>query len=326
MTGILATAEDGEERGSEWTYAFTVFTPTYNRASTLHRVFESLRVQTYRDFEWLVVDDGSTDGTDELVRGWAEAADFPIRFLRQENQGKHVAFNRAVREAAGELFLVLDSDDACVPEALERFHFHWESIPPIRREAFSAVTALCVDQQGRPVGDRFPRDVIDSTSLEMKYRFRVRGEKWGFHRTDVLRRFPYPEPKGEKYVAEDAVWAAISRSYFTRFVNEVLRIYHTGTGAAMNQLTNAAHVARYAGGLAAWHESILNADLEWFRYSPTTFLRSAIHYSRFSFHRQIAVGEQARKLRRPLGRLLWGMAVPVGLMLYRRDLRAGVRK
>src|SRR5437762_2817315 len=96
---------------------FTVFTPTYNRAGTLPRVYESLKAQTFRDFEWIIVDDGSADSTQELVQSWIGDLDFPIRYFRQQNQGKHVAVNLGVKEARGEFFLNLDSDDACVPEA-----------------------------------------------------------------------------------------------------------------------------------------------------------------------------------------------------------------
>lgn len=89
---------------------FTVFTPTYNRAHTLLRVFSSLQAQTFQDFEWLIVDDGSTDGTEELIKHWGSESHFPVRYFKQENRGKHVAFNRGVREATGQFFLPLDSD------------------------------------------------------------------------------------------------------------------------------------------------------------------------------------------------------------------------
>src|SRR5581483_7740515 len=139
-------------------YTFTVFTATYNRAYTLPRVYHSLCSQTFRDFEWLIVDDGSTDNTPELISQWQNAGNLPIRYLRQENRGRHVAFNRGVREAQGALFLNCDSDDACVPHALERFMYHWENIPLTERDGFSAVTALCMDTDGKIMGDKFPRD------------------------------------------------------------------------------------------------------------------------------------------------------------------------
>src|ERR1700736_1708087 len=91
---------------------FTVFTPTYNRAHTLHRVFNSLKAQSFRDFEWVLVDDGSTDNTEELAELWIKTADFPIRYFWQKNSGKHIAYNFGIREARGQMFAVLDSDDA----------------------------------------------------------------------------------------------------------------------------------------------------------------------------------------------------------------------
>jgi hypothetical protein len=130
-----------------------------------------------------------------------------------------------VQLARGELFLTLDSDDACVPGALERFKFHRDAIPVNERAAFSGVTALCVDQSGKLIGDKFPLDVCDSDPIEMAYKYKVKGEKWGFHLTEVLKQFPFPELAAGKYVPESIVWDAIGKLYKTRFVNEPLRIY-----------------------------------------------------------------------------------------------------
>ena len=155
--------------------------------------------QTFGDFEWLIVDDGSIDDTRRLVGTWLGSSEFPIRYLYQPHSGKHVAFNTGVREARGALFLPLDSDDAAVPQALARFRAHWESIPGETRTRFSAVTALCMDGHGRPVGGRFPNDITDSDSLEQYFRYRIRGDNWGFQRTDVIRDFPFPEPPGSRW-------------------------------------------------------------------------------------------------------------------------------
>lgn len=206
-------------------FRFTVFTPTYNRAHTLPRVYDSLHTQSYRDFEWLIVDDGSNDGTGKLVEKWIETNSFPIRYFYQTNQGKHVAFNRGVSEAEGDLFLPLDSDDICLLHTLERLHHHWESIPIQDRDKFSGVTCLCMDSCGKVIGSRFPADVIDSDPITIRTRYGVTGEKWGFIRTEVLRHFPFPVIPKERFVAEALVWNRIARKYKIRFVNEPLRIY-----------------------------------------------------------------------------------------------------
>jgi glycosyltransferase involved in cell wall biosynthesis len=301
---------------------FTVFTPTFNRAHTLDRVWNSLRAQTCRDFEWLIVDDGSTDDTPSLVAAWRREADFPIRYLPQANQGKHAAFNRAVAEAAGEYFINLDSDDACLPQALERFAFHWQAIPAADRPRYAAVVALCKDQHGNPVGDRFPRDPLDADYLQLCYRYRVRGEKWGCHRTAVLREFPFPATGNSAYLPERVVWSRIARQYRERCVNEALRVYWVD-GPSMVHGRSAAHAA--PGGVLE-HLDALNEDAgDYLLAAPLEFLRSAVHYARFSFHEGIAIREQRLRLRGWLPRLLWATMLPVGWLVYRRDRRRAAR-
>jgi glycosyltransferase involved in cell wall biosynthesis len=180
----------------EFEYTFTVFTGTRNRAHTLRRPFDSLKAQTFRDFEWVVVDNGSTDGTTELIEQFRQEADFPIRYFWQEDRGKHASMNRAVLAAKGQFFLTLDSDDGCVPTALGRFNQRWNEIPEADRPGFSGVTSLCMDQDGRLIGTEFPAEPTDSDSREIRYRYKVKGEKWGFQRTDVMRMHPFPETPG----------------------------------------------------------------------------------------------------------------------------------
>jgi glycosyltransferase involved in cell wall biosynthesis len=296
---------------------FTVFTPTYNRAHTLHRVHQSLVDQTMTDFEWLVVDDGSTDDTRNLVRLWQDGSAFPIRYLYQPNSGMHIAFNRGVDEARGQLFLRLDSDDACVPEALARFRFHWESIPAEVRPLFSAVTSLCQDQAGRVVGDRFPFDPTDSDPLEIRLKYRVRGEKWGFHRTDVLREFPFPDLPGQPYVTESVVWNRIAKKFRTRYVNELLKIYFVEDGE--DSLTaRSAFAAELAPMFAMSAQQSLNDDLSWFRSAPLAFVKDAANYARYSFHCGRSPIAQSRALNPP-ARVLHALALPLGGALYMRD-------
>lgn len=218
---------------------FTVFTPTYNRAHTLHRVYECLCLQTFKNFEWLIVDDGSTDNTAELVSGWMQSSRIIIRYIKQNNQGKHVAFNLGVINANGELFVPLDSDDTCIPQALDRFNQRWNSIPKELRQAFSGITCLCKDELGSIVGGQLPADVIDGHFTDTITKLNRQGEMWGFHRTDILRDFPFPVYPGERFVPEGLVWNRIAKKYKTRFINEPLRdYYHSGDGLSrkMNKI------------------------------------------------------------------------------------------
>lgn len=288
---------------------FTVFTPTFNRAPTLQVVFESLKMQTCRDFEWLIVDDGSTDGTSQMVTRWRETADFPIRYFWQENGGKHRAFNRGVEEAHGDFFLTLDSDDACVPESLERFLCHWEAIPAEERHAFSAVTALCRLESGQIVGSGLPQETIDSDPLTIRYRHRVIGEKWGFQRTEVLRRFPFPEFEGEKFVPESLVWNRIGRHYRTRYVNEPLRIYRQLADGLSNRSIQL-RIASPKGTLLYYRELLEERRLTW----PGR-LGAAVNLLRFALH----TGNTAEVARLVVGRPWVLLGFPPALALFWSD-------
>jgi glycosyltransferase involved in cell wall biosynthesis len=294
-------------------YTFTVFTPSYNRARTLPRVYDSLRVQTFRDFEWLVLDDGSTDDTRQLVERWQTESNFPIHYVFQENQGKPAAFNRGVQEAQGELFLSLDSDDACVPNALERFKFLWDGIPESKKDEFSAITVLTQDQNGNLVGDKFPRDVLDSDSIELSFKYAVRGDKWGFQRTEVLRQFPFPNLR---FVPEDVVWFALSRRFKTRFVNEILEIIDN---RGLDRLSVKGMQYRYAGD-ALYYRYVLDELMGWLLRSPRNLLLSSVGFSRCSFGLGKGPTSQIRELHSLGVRLLVAISLPVGFVLYHQPI------
>jgi len=221
----------------KYRHTFTVFTATYNRAHTLRRTYESLKKQTFRDFEWLVVDDGSTDNTRELIEGWSKESDFLIRYFYQENSGKHIATSLAVKEARGEFFLTFDSDDRCVPEALEKFKFYWESIPENSRSKFSGVTGLCQYPNSKLVGQRFPFDPTDSDSREMFYRYKIKGEKWGFQKTDVMKQYACNDLFKKNYIPASLVWFEIAKKYKTRYINEILRTYWVEGPSEVNKVS-----------------------------------------------------------------------------------------
>lgn len=247
---------------------FTVMTPTFNRAHTLSKVYESLCAQTFHDFEWIIVDDGSTDATKELVSAWK--AFFPIRYFWKPNGGKHTAMNRGISEAKGEFALFADSDDRFKANALERFDYHWRQIPDPSR--FANLSCLCCRPDGSIVGSSYPAEYVDAFRYADQLRYR-KAERWGINRTDILRKFPWPDD--ERYVTEGLVWNRISREYAARFVNEALRIYEPNPNGISHNAT-ALRLSSPRSTLAYYRELAL---------SPAPIsqrVRAALNFCRFA--------------------------------------------
>jgi glycosyltransferase involved in cell wall biosynthesis len=296
---------------------FTVFTPTYNRAHTLHRVYDSLCAQTLRDFEWIVIDDGSTDGTAELVANWAKSADFPVRYLCQDHSGKHIAHNLAVREARGCIFAPLDSDDALLPETFERIRNIWNDIPVSDRVFFSGIGGLCCDQHGKTIGDRFPKSPLDITMRELIYGLGIRGEKWGVTRTDVLRQYFFPDVAGTQFVPEGLVGLQMSRAYKRRYVNEVFRIYYRFEYEKPgNNLSNRADIAANAPGRLCYYLWLLNKELEYFWRAPVSFVKAAVLLPILGKSSNQTFGQLLGSVESVAIRMLVLVLFPVGLVIY----------
>lgn len=293
---------------------FTIFTPTYNRAHTLPKVYASIQAQTFRDFEWLVVDDGSSDNTQELVERWKQEANFPIHYVYQPNGHKKTAINTGVREAQGELFLILDSDDEMLPNSLKIFNDYWLAIPEAQRQDYTGITALCMDQHGQLVGNRFPKDIIDSDSVSIRYDHKITGEKWGFNRTDIMRQFPFPE-NIPGLVTEALVWNRIAKTYKMRFINEIVRIYYDEA----DSLTRTSMIRNTPGFRTYYHETLCN---EWRRFfkAPLSILKLAANSIRFDLHCQ-----DMSTASRHVAQCGWGatllrtLAYPVGYLAYQLD-------
>lgn len=183
----------------------TVFTPTYNRAHTLPRLYESLKRQTSRDFEWLIVDDGSADNTRELVDGWITAGEVNIRYVYQENGGKPSAHNRGAKEALGELFICVDSDDYLTDNAVEVIKSAWTDAD----EGKVGIIAYKALASGECV-TRIADSEVKSFTLKGGYDSHgLAGDTALVFRTDVLRRFEFPKIDGEKFIPEGYLYDMI---------------------------------------------------------------------------------------------------------------------
>ena len=199
----------------------TFFTPTYNRVNILQRCYESLCNQTSYDFKWLVVDDGSTDGTGELVKSWMEKEKrFPIEYRYKENGGLHTTYNVALELADTELFVCLESDDIFTPDAMKIIERTWSQVRETNCVGF---ISLCKDPDGNLIGGLYPPDV--KTVLYREHRRIAPGDKQYVFRTEALKRvFPMQGFPGERFFDPKYKFFALDEIGPLAVTNEVFDI------------------------------------------------------------------------------------------------------
>lgn len=203
----------------------TVFTPAYNRGYIIDNLYQSLRRQTYKNFEWVVVDDGSTDDTEEKFKEYlADDNFFPIIYKKVDNGGKHRAVNKGIELASGEMFFIVDSDDYLTDNSLERIVEVEKSIPVNEKEKFGGVCGLKGFSETEMVGKTYEGEYLDITSLD-RPQYGIDGDKSEVFYTEILKKYPFPEFENEKYVTPCVVWDKIAfDGYKLRFFNDIVYI------------------------------------------------------------------------------------------------------
>ena len=197
----------------------TIFTPAYNRAHTIDRTYQSLIRQTCKDFLWLIVDDGSTDGTKKLVEGWIRENKIPISYIYQENQGMHGAHNTAYKNITTELNTCIDSDDWMPHDAVEKIMNAWKEH---RHENYAGIIGLDQTADGKLIGTNFPEN-LKETTLQGFYEAGGQGDKKLVYRTDIIKQYPeYPLFKGERYVGLAYKYMLIDQDWKLITLNEPL--------------------------------------------------------------------------------------------------------
>ena len=198
----------------------TVLTPTYNRASLLINLYQSLIKQDFDDFEWVIVDDGSIDATTDIVDQFIQERQIVIIYIKQANGGKHRALNRGVKEAKGELVLIVDSDDTLPKDSLLNINQHYVDIKD--NSSIGGVCGLMAHHDGTIIGERKISSSMNLSSIEMRYKYGFVGDVCEVFKTDVLREFPFPEIENEKFCPEALVWNRIATKYKLHYFNEVI--------------------------------------------------------------------------------------------------------
>lgn len=197
----------------------SIITPAYNRAHMLDAAYNSLCSQTCKNFEWIIVDDGSTDNTEQVCNSFTSAT-FDFNYIKKENGGKHTAVNRGVKAANGEFLLILDSDDSIPANSVETILKYCEQIEDDK--SFGGVAGYMAHHDGEIIGHGCERRVIDTNAIDIRFRYHLQGDMCEVYRTKVLRENPFPEVEGEKFCPEALVWNRIARHYRLRYFPEVV--------------------------------------------------------------------------------------------------------
>ena len=286
----------------------TVFTPTYNRAYIIGNLYTSLCKQTCEDFEWLVVDDGSTDRTEALIQTYITEGKITVRYFKQKNQGKHVAINKGVCEAKGELFFIVDSDDYLSTDAIEKVLFYYRQVE--HDYLFAGISGIRTTFTGKRIGGKIKNGILDCSSLDLRLRYHVEGDMAEVYRTSILKKYPFPVFEGESFCPEALIWNRISLNYKLRFVDEEIYFCEyrpDGLTAKIIRLRMESPRASmlYYSELYRMHIPFLQK------------LKAAINYWRFAFCSQSSFSLKLGQI----GFETLGL-LPIGFFFHLRDLHS----
>lgn len=280
----------------------TVFTPTYNRAYTLHLCYESLIRQTSKDFVWLIIDDGSSDGTSELVKKWQTKNTVPIIYHYQENQGMHGAHNTAYERIETELNVCIDSDDYMADDAVEKIVQFWKKYGS---DKYAGIVGLDASPNGEIIGTRMPENLHHSTLTGLYSRFKVKGDKKLVYRTEITSKTPpYPIFEGEKYCPLSYKYILIDQIRPLLLMNEILcHVEYLPDGSSLNMINQ---YKKNPKGFAFFRKIGM-------QYSPTfkDRFRESVHYvsSSLMMKNRMFLNESPR-------RFTTLAAIPFGLALF----------
>ncbi|ESU73770.1 beta-glycosyltransferase [Geobacillus thermopakistaniensis] len=200
----------------------TIFTPTYNRGYILKNCYESLCRQINKNFIWLIVDDGSTDNTEELVNTWIKENRIKIVYIKQKNAGKHVAHNTGVLNCNTEMFVCVDSDDYLTDDAVKVIYDNWGYIK--LNNSLAGMIALRGHNHQEALGTRMPKGINKCKISDLYQKYGFKGDTMMVFKTDILKRNLFPVFEGEKFVTEAVIYDKIDQNYEMMLLDKILYI------------------------------------------------------------------------------------------------------
>lgn len=285
----------------------TIFTPLYNRAGFLNTIYISLKKQTVKDFEWLIVDDGSSDNCESILSDIVSKHDnsFNICFYKKANGGKHTAINLGVCKAQGELFLILDSDDSLPPNSVASIIQEYKDVA--MDSTIGGVSGLMAHHNGTLIGSGYPANGLIASSLDLRYKYNVTGDLIEVFKTNVLREYPFPEIIGERFCPEALVWNRIARKYKLKCFNEVVYYRDYLDGGLTDNIVKIRMKSPIASMMCYSELNKLNIPFK-------QKLKAAINYWRFRFCLNV-------KHRFSDISLLWIWVIPLSYLMHINDMK-----
>lgn len=196
----------------------TILTPTYNRGYIINQAYKSLINQTNKDFEWLIIDDGSSDNTKEIVEEFIKERKIKIRYYYKENGGKHTAVNYGIKKSKGKYTLILDSDDYLTDDAVETIKKYWKKYE--NKNKICALSFLRITPDGKKIGKEFSEKEIISNNISFRYNKNIYGDMAEVYKTDILLGYPFPVYGKERFLSEAIIWNKIALKYDTVYIRK----------------------------------------------------------------------------------------------------------
>ncbi|PSU20063.1 glycosyltransferase family 2 protein [Photobacterium phosphoreum] len=259
----------------------TVFTPTYNRAKHLHLCYQSLVSQEFKDFEWLIIDDGSTDNTKEIVETFHLDNKINIRYIYQENAGKQAAWNKAVLEASGTYFIGVDSDDKLIDNSLILFFEKY--IPKIdNQDNILGIRALSKKNSTNQADSKFSIDKDNYiASWFEEFSYPQSGERIDIFKTNILKKFLYPITSDIKFIPEIWFYSSIANKYKFLYVNKYLGLFFDED--VNNRLSRSSLEFHAKGHLISRTAMLKNIPLKYFIKNPVALIKTVVRWLQCSY-------------------------------------------
>lgn len=290
----------------------TIITPTYNRAHTLPIAFEGLKKQTFKDFSWLILDDGSTDNTSEIVENFKNENLFDITYKKDRNRHKFLTVLDGIKMVKSQYFIILDSDDTYPENALEILVNEAEKIS--NQDNYIGVMGLSADEDGNIVGDQYPNNGFDGSIFEMRYKYKIKGDKNGIFFTKTYQREivgkDFSKYEGKGYIPQSVIFNDYdSRGIKTRFINKIIRFYLKDEDDSAS-VSNTRWTGKNMYGLKEGHLSILNSySSQLFSY-PKVLIRNLVGYEMYSFKIKNSIYEIIGSIKNPVIKILGIFLLP----------------